>query len=48
MIKKDASEGSAFVFGFYVPFEKCYFIKEVTLLTMKAANFSLYSGLVVI
>ena len=48
MIKKDASEGCAFVFGFYVPFEKFYFILEVTLLAMKAANFNLNSGLVVI
>ena len=32
--------GGAFVFGFYVPFEKFYFIKEVTtLLTMEASPF---------
>ena len=40
--------GGAFVFAFYVRFEKFYFIIEVTLLTMKTANFNLYSELVII
>ena len=39
--KKMRLLGNAFTFGFYVPFEKCYFIIiEVILLTMKAANFN--------